>query len=131
MEDDNFKKCDSVYFNEIVNGVISNITNIDDNRPHLSIWKWVDVMSYETQWESMGTLMGYQIPILPPPQRLSPKLKDAIQSLGVIPTSDGNEVRKEDDIEKEFTKAPIEKFKEYINEFGYLHGYLISIGDKP
>ncbi|MBD1173432.1 hypothetical protein IDG88_02570, partial [Pelagibacterales bacterium SAG-MED03] len=35
------------------------------------------------------------------------------------------------DIEKEFTKAPIEKFKEYINEFGYLHGYLISIGDKP
>ena len=35
------------------------------------------------------------------------------------------------DIEKEFTKAPIEKFKEYINEFGYLNGYLISIGDKP
>jgi N utilization substance protein B len=31
MEDDNFKKCDSVYFNEIVNGVISNIANIDDN----------------------------------------------------------------------------------------------------
>lgn len=35
------------------------------------------------------------------------------------------------DIEKEFTKAPIEKFKEYINEFGYLHGYLINIIDKP
>ena len=45
--------------------------------------------------------MGYQIPILPPPQRLSPKLKHAIQSLGAIPTSDGNEVQKEDYIEKD------------------------------
>ena len=68
--------------------LISKLTDLNSDIPKSLPWYTINIM-------------GYQIPILPPPQRLSPKLKHAIQSLGAIPTSDGNEVQKEDDIEKD------------------------------
>ena len=78
--------------------LISKLTDLNSDIPKSLPWYTINIM-------------GYQIPILPPPQRLSPKLKDAIQSLGVIPTSDGNEIQKEDDIEKEITNQKTENFE--------------------
>ena len=59
-------------------------------------------------------IMGYKIPILPPPQHLTPRLKDAIQSLGVSEghaSLDDNEVQNNVDIEKDTNDREIQNLE--------------------
>ena len=71
--------------------LISKLTDLNSDIPKSLPWYTINIM-------------GYQIPILPPPQRLSPRLKEAIQSLGVSESdpdsSTDNEIQNDADIEK-------------------------------
>ena len=81
--------------------LISKLTDLNADIPKSLPWYTINIM-------------GYKIPILPPPQHLTPRLKDAIQSLGVSegPASlDVNEVQSNVDIEKDTNDREIQNLE--------------------